>query len=108
MLSKTDINTRLIYLVAALVGWDNRGEVGRKLGIQKSRWTRILRHKEKLHDVEVVAIKNYFHSHYDWILEGKNHKEYEQGIRELFEYLSVNLSPKERLDLMELIQKQGR
>lgn len=108
MLSRANINTRLLYLIAAHAGWDKRGVVGKKLGIQKSRWTRILRHNEQLYDAEIVAIKKYFNSNYEWILEGQDKDEEEKDIRALFNFITKALKPKERLDLLDVIAEQEK
>ena len=107
MLSKrVNINQRLLYLIAAVAGWENRGAVGRELGIERSRWARIIRHKEVLYDHELIAIKEYFQTYYDWVLDGIDKPGYESGLKSLFEHMTATLSAKEKLDLLNLLRSQ--
>lgn len=100
------INDRLRYLVISLPGWNNRGAVGRDLKIEKSRWSRIIRHNEKLYDHEIMAIKIYFDSYYDWILDGIDRNGYEKALKELFDYMSESLTSKEKLELVTQVRNQ--
>lgn len=107
MLNKREnINQRLLFLIAALSGWENRGRVGRELGIERSRWSRIIRHDEVLYDYEVIAVKEYFQTYYDWVLEGVDKPGYQVGLKDLFEHMTTTLSAKEKLDLLTLLRNQ--
>lgn len=100
------INDRLRYLIIALPGWGNRGAVGTDLEIEKSRWSRIIRHNEKLYDHELIAIKRYFNSYYDWMLEGIDRDGYENNISALFEHVCLTLTDAERHKLMIVLRSQ--
>ena len=102
------INDRLRYLIISLPGWSNRGSVGKDLNIEKSRWSRIIRHNEKLYDHEIIAIKKHFNSYYDWILEGLVRDGYEKNLSVLFEYMSLTLSDKEKLELLTQLKNQNK
>jgi len=107
MLNKREnINQRLLYLIAAIPGWENRGEVGRELGIEKSRWSRIIRHDEVLYDHEIISIKEFFQTYYDWVLEGADKAGYQRALRDLFEHMVTTLTSKERLDLLNMLRSQ--